>query len=42
MRVSRLGLTHVYRVLFPKDSVQAFAKHEHVKDIEKDGVVTTQ
>jgi hypothetical protein len=30
------------RVTFPEDHVSTFAKHEHVKEIEKDGKVTTQ
>ena len=35
-------LTKAFQVTFPKDSVQAFAKHEHVKDIEADKVFTIQ
>ncbi|KAK5660363.1 hypothetical protein OQA88_12904 [Cercophora sp. LCS_1] len=35
-------LTKAFQVLFPADSVRAFDKHEHVKEIEEDSVVTTQ
>ncbi|KAK1759307.1 hypothetical protein QBC47DRAFT_371559 [Echria macrotheca] len=35
-------LTKAFQVIFPKDSVQAFEKSEHVKDIEEDKVVSIQ
>ncbi|KAK1831794.1 hypothetical protein QBC39DRAFT_371471 [Podospora conica] len=31
-----------FQVTFPEDHVSTFAKHEHVKEIEKDGEVRIQ